>query len=233
MGVGAAVSTRTLNDGADPFEVVVLEAAEPSRLVLFSVGGGGDPRRHLPLLQCLAAHGATVIAPRFERLAAGAPGAEELRPRARRLGLALASEQGVGLPVFGVGHSIGAAMLLVLAGAEAWTLSRERLTAPSGIRMRRLILLAPATDFFRAPGALDRVRTPILAWAATDDRITPPSQAELLKIVQAPVEIRLAEGAGHFSFMDEPPPQSVEPLADRGAFLAGLAAEICQAVASG
>ena len=35
-----------------------------------------------------------------------------------------------------------------------------------------------------------------------------------------------ARGAGHFSFMDVPPPQTTEPLPDRAAFLAELAGEL-------
>ena len=37
-------------------------------VVLFAVGGGGDPERHRPLLDAVADRGARVIAPRFERL---------------------------------------------------------------------------------------------------------------------------------------------------------------------
>jgi pimeloyl-ACP methyl ester carboxylesterase len=229
-----AASMLRLQDGPDPFEVLILEAAKPARRVLFSVGAGGDPQRHLPLLRSLCDHGCTVVAPRFERMATPTPSAEELRLRARRLALALASARGADLPLFGAGHSIGAAMLLVLAGAEAWTRAGEPVSLPSPIAFERLVLLAPATDFFRAPGALDRVRAPLVVWAGTDDRITPPAQAEFLQAALAsrtPVELRIAQGAGHFSFMDEPPPQTIEPLADRTEFLAGLAAEIARVVA--
>ena len=38
---GNRISKRALIDGANSFEVTVLEAAEPSHIVLFSVGGGG------------------------------------------------------------------------------------------------------------------------------------------------------------------------------------------------
>ena len=41
------------------------------------------------------------------------------------------------------------------------------------------------------------------------------------------------EGAGHFSFMDNPPPSVAETLPDRPAFLASLADEIAGFVAGG
>jgi predicted dienelactone hydrolase len=86
----------------------------------------------------------------------------------------------------------------------------------------------------KAPGALDAVRVPIIAWAGTKDVITPPAQAELLRDLlghRLPVELRFVEGAGHFSFMNVPPPQTIEPLRDREAFLANLAAELVEFVA--
>jgi hypothetical protein len=47
---------------------------------------------------------------------------------------------------------------------------------------------------------------------------------------RTPVDLHIVEGAGHFSFMNEPPPMVAEPLPDREAFLADLAAEICRFV---
>lgn len=39
------------------------------------------------------------------------------------------------------------------------------------------------------------------------------------------MKLRVAAGAGHFSFMSSPPPGVAEPLVDRDGFLANLAAE--------
>jgi hypothetical protein len=39
--------------------------------------------------------------------------------------------------------------------------------------------------------------------------------------------VRRIQGAGHFSFMNVPPPNTVEPLAEREQFLARLTSEIC------
>jgi pimeloyl-ACP methyl ester carboxylesterase len=202
------MSRLSLLDGPESFETTVLEASAPARVVLFAVGGGGDPERHLALLASLAEHGFTVVAPHFQRLASPRPPGDELQTRARRLGLALDLVARPGVPVAGVGHSIGATMLLALAGGHVWLGPGQRLAIPPDGRLDRLALLAPATDFFRAPGALDGVRTPILAWAGRRDVVTPPAQAELLKDAlggRVPVEVRVVEDAGHLSFMNVPP----------------------------
>jgi pimeloyl-ACP methyl ester carboxylesterase len=135
----------------------------------------------------------------------------------------------LGSTVVGVGHSIGATVLLALAGGQLWMRPGDRLHIGRDERLRKLVLLAPAIDFFRAPGALDDVRTPILAWAGTKDPITPPSQAEFLKHAlqrRMPVNVHVEDGAGHFSFMNVLPPNVVDPLADRDAFLARLTSSV-------
>ncbi len=211
----------------------MLEAVNPSRIVLFAVGGGGDPERHLPLLTSLAEHGSTVVAPHFERLSSPYPTDHDLLLRGRRLNLALDSVADPDLPVAGVGHSIGTTLLLALAGAQAWTRSGQRLSIAPEQRLARLALLAPATLFFQAPGALDALSVPILAWAGTNDSVTPLTQAEFLTSAlggRVPVEVRVVEGAGHFSFMDTPPPGMAEPLLNRDAFLGRLRTEVCRFV---
>lgn len=234
--VVAEMATIALKDGLESFDVTVLDAASPSRVVLFAVGGGGNPERHGPLLSSLAELGCSVVAPHFERLAQRSPSDGDLLLRGRRLGFALDQFARPGVPVAGVGHSIGATMLLALAGGQLWMRAGSRLVMASDERLDRLALLAPATGFFRASGALDAVRTPILAWAGTQDAITPPAQATLLEHTvgrRVPVELRIVEGAGHFSFMNSPPPFATEPLANREGFLAELAEQVGQFVMRG
>jgi pimeloyl-ACP methyl ester carboxylesterase len=237
MGVGEGepgeASKRMLKDGDNSFDVTHVAPVQASHLVLFAVGGGGNPERHLPLLTSLAGHGCVVVAPHFERLTASAPTENELLLRARRLKLALDTVACPGLPVAGVGHSIGAAMLLALAGGEVWMRTRQRLEIAADTRLKRLALLAPATAFFQAPRALDAVRTPILAWAGTKDIITPPAQTEFLRHAlhgRVPVQVRVIGGADHFSFMNSPPPGMTNPLPDSEIFLADLAGEIARFV---
>lgn len=219
---------------AASFDVTMLEVERPSRVVLFAVGGGGNPERHGPLLEALAERGCSVVAPHFERLVSPVSTEDDLRLRAGRLKRALDAVARPDVPTVGVGHSLGAAVLLALAGGQLWMGPGRRLPIAPDDRIERLALMAPATGFFQAPGALDAVRVPILAWAGTKDAITPPAQAELLRDVlghRSSVELRVVEGAGHFSFMNVPPPQAIEPLPDRDAFLAKLAAELNDFVA--
>lgn len=221
-----------LPDGPASFPVTLCQSARPRRTILFAVGRGGQPGRHLPFLHHLAEQGGTVIAPHFD-LMPTIPSEEDLQTRARRLELAVQSFAPPGIPLAGVGHSIGATLLLVLAGAHAWTLSRQRVSHPTPLHFTHLAFLAPATDFFRAPGALDAVRTPITAWVGTEDAITPPRHAELLRDTlspRTPAEIRSVEGAGHFTFMHDLPPGIEDPYPDRSVFLTNLAEEVSRFV---
>lgn len=215
----------TLMDGAAAFVVSVREAAKPTGVVLFAVGRGGDPERHVPLLDAFAARGLAVVAPHFERLPTPYPSDDDLLLRARRLRMAL-SVAPQDVPVAGVGHSIGATMLLALAGAKLWKSPTGPLPIAPEPRLVRAALLAPAIGFFQAPGALDGVRGTIEAWAGTADELATPTQIEGI-CAQIGARMHAAEGAGHFSFMHVPPPATVEPLRDRDAFLAALTADLC------
>jgi pimeloyl-ACP methyl ester carboxylesterase len=156
------------------------------------------------------------------------PTDEQLLVRGRRLRLALDSVARPDVPVVGVGHSLGATTLLALAGGDVWTRPGGPLPIARDGRLTRLALMAPATGFFEAPGALDSVRVPLLVRVGDEDVVTPPAQAELLKrVLGERVDLRVAAGAGHFSFMHVPPPHVTEPLADREAFLSGLVSEVC------
>ncbi|MCF4096964.1 hypothetical protein [Maritalea mediterranea] len=65
-------------------------------------------------------------------------------------------------------------MLLVLAGATAYTLRREAIAFALNQPFTQLTLMAPALDFFRGPGALDGFDTPINLIGGARDRIVPP-----------------------------------------------------------
>ena len=221
--------TLSLADTAGSFAVTCLPAPDPAALVLFAVGGGGDPARHGPLLDHLSRRGLTVVAPHFERLAALRATSDEVLLRARRLSLALAAAERPDLPVTGIGHSIGASTLLGLAGGRLWLDAGGPLPIERELRLTRLALLAPATVCFRAPGALGEIDVPVLAIGASEDDVTPPAQTEFLHnelAGQVPVETRVIQGAGHFSFMNQPPPHVNDPLPDRDAFLELLADDL-------
>lgn len=224
------MQTKILQDGTDSFEVSVHEATIYSPVVLFAVGAGGQPERYATLLGTLAEFGCMIVAPHFDRLASPVPREEEMTLRARRLSLALDAFVKPGVNAAGVGHSIGAATLIALAGAQMW-LGRDRrvnnITPDS--RLTRLSLLAAPTDFFQAPGALDAVKVPILAWVGSEDHITPPAQTERLADAMRDwqtVGVCVTDGAGHFSFMDMVPPQTKEPLLNKQAFLKEYSSEV-------
>lgn len=206
----------------------MIEPATAERCVLFAAGRGGHPGRHDGLLQALAEGGALVIAPHFEMLPLATPTAEDLRIRGARLTAACEQLCPEALAASGVGHSIGTVILLIMAGGKATCFSGETVTAPAGRALDRLVLMTPPTAFFRPPGALDAVTTPLQLWAGGQDQITPPSHAAFLRDHLAhrlPVEFHLVEEAGHFTFMDRLPPQVSDPHPDRAALLASLARE--------
>ena len=74
----------SLVDNGEQFDVTLLEATEPVCIVLFAVGAGGNPERHLPFLTALTQLGCNIVATHFERLASPRPTNEELLLRARR-----------------------------------------------------------------------------------------------------------------------------------------------------
>ncbi|MBP2158738.1 MULTISPECIES: hypothetical protein [Asticcacaulis] len=218
-------TTRTLATGGDAFDIDVYEVRAPARTIMFAAGRGGSPARHRGLLDRLAGAGLFVVAPHFDMITSPMAGADDLRQRLKRLEKAIAAFAPDGVPIVGAGHSIGGSLLLVMAGATAWTFSRESVSATTRTDFRRLILFAPPTQFFRGPGALDGVNVPVTVWSGGRDDITPPEQATFLKDAIG-AEVRLAEDAGHFTFMDDLPPQVSDPHPDRPAFLAALVDEV-------
>jgi len=125
-------------------------------------------------------------------------------------------------------------MLLVMAGGHAQTLAGPRVSVALQINFDRLVLFTPATDSM-TPSALGSVNTPILLWAGGRDTVTPPAQAAFLKEAlesRSPVEVRLVEEAGHFTFMHELPPHVADTHPDRNAFLASLTSDVCHFVMS-
>ena len=226
---------QTLQDGVDSFEVSVHGTLTGAPVVLFAAGSGGQPDRLSTLLNTLAQSGCRVVAPHFERLASTMPQEEELTLRARRFSLALDAFVEPSAKAIGVGHSIGATILLAMAGAQMWLGPGRRVSIAPDSRLARVALLAPPTGFLQAPAALDAVRVPVLIWVGSADSITPPAQTEWLARAmrdQNTVDVRVTEGADHFSFMDIPPPHATEPLPNRHAFLREYSSEICKFVAS-
>jgi hypothetical protein len=61
--------------------------------------------------------------------------------------------------------------------------------------------------------------------------VVPPEKVLLLKQgFGTAAGMFIEDRAGHFTFMDAPPPNSVEPHPDRAAFLNDLTEQICRIV---
>lgn len=223
------MQTRILNDGTKSFNVSIIENHKNSPLVVFAAGAGGQPERYITLLNTIAEYGFVVIAPHFKPLASPFPDEDELILRARQISLAVDEFIQPGSTLSGVGHSIGGAILLALAGAGMWLgPDRPVKNIHQDIRLRCISLLAPPTDFFQAPGSLKGVNLPIQAWVGSKDNITPPSQIKRLAHlpIDSQADIKIVEGAKHFSFMDVPPPHIMEEMTNKQEFLNEYSSEV-------
>jgi len=138
------------------------------------------------------------------------------------------------------GHSMGGFAALATGGGQPWSMSRVPLGTVADERVRAAVLLAPAIDWYCAPGALDGVRIPLLTMVGEHDPVTPAERVrEVLRALPAAVSLTLdvVPGAGHFAFITPFPaemrrpefPPSVDPPGfDREAFHATLPARIAR-----
>ena len=212
-----------INDNTT-LDALLLKPINPTRAVLFAVGSGGNPERHYSFLHSLYENGCLVIAPYFERLKSTFASEEELRLRATFLKKALDAIEHMSLPIIGIGHSIGATLLLAMSGEEMWLKSGIQCQIEFDSRLNKLILFAPPTDFFRAPHALKAVSIPLQIWVGSIDLITPVKHVELIieELPASLLDIHVIEGAGHFSFMNDLPPNIIDTMPNRENFLLEL-----------
>jgi predicted dienelactone hydrolase len=120
-----------------------------------------------------------------------------------------------------VGNSMGGYTALAIAGGIPTSFPQEspdrqlrRIDVDPDPRVKALVLLAPATAWFMAAGALHGVRIPILLWTAEKDSYTPEFHAQIVK-AGAPdpalIEHSIAANAGHFSFLSPFPDAMTNP----------------------
>src|SRR5579863_2261480 len=186
-----------------PFEMSVAmnaPAAGAFPLVVISHGSGGSPMSHRTLAAHLARNRFVVAMPEH-------PGNNrnnnELvdtidnltnRPRHIRgvIDWAFASEAfGSSLlpdAVAIIGQSMGGYTALAVAGGIPTSFPREspdreprQIEVEPDPRVKALVLLTPATPWFMAAGALNRVRVPILLWTAEKDEHTPTFHGDIVK----------------------------------------------------
>jgi predicted dienelactone hydrolase len=194
-----------------PYTIDVARDAEQAQgrfpLVVISHGTGGSHLVYRTLARYLARRGFVVACPehpRNNRNNNELGGTDEIlvnRPRHLRIVMDWAGSDEVAV----IGHSLGGYTGLAVAGGAPFE--------PDG-RVKALVLLAPATVWFMAPGALERVRVPILMLTAEKDPHTPPLHADIvLRGVRdrSLVEHRVVENAGHFSFLSPFPEGMMSP----------------------
>lgn len=110
-----------------------------------------------------------------------------------------------------IGHSLGGYTALAAAGGVPTSFPHED---PDGLpklievipdpRIGSLVLLAPASVWYREKGSLNAVNIPILMLDAEKDPYTPPFHAQIILggvPDQERIIYRTVENAGHFSFL--------------------------------
>ena len=248
---------RTESIGPYTLDVALDAPIEPGPfpLVLISHGTGGSPLTHRLLAHSLARNGFVVGLPRHhanhrdDNSWHNTPANLVARPRHLSRAIdALFAEFGAALRpdwVALIGHSLGGYTALALAGGQPGSLPHEQSdgmpqpipTTPDA-RVRTLVLLAPATVWYRAADALRNVRLPILLLMGEKDEWTPDFHAQIVLNGVADRELithRIAEKAGHYSFLSPFPAERVSsafppsqdpPGFDRVRFQGELQAEI-------
>ena len=226
-------------------------------LVVISHGSGGTPFTHRDLALHLARAGcvaALVQHPgncRADDSLSGTVANLENRPRHLHVVIdAALTDPIVGAHVAPrgvtiIGHSMGGYTALAVAGGKPTSLAQE---SPNGAavtvpvrrdaRVSALVLLAPATPWFMARGALADVDVPILMRTGERDMLTTAFHAQVVASgLQDPAQLDhlVVANAGHFAFLSPYPPEMVSPAIppsqdppgfDRAAYLPVLFDEI-------
>ncbi|RUT33670.1 alpha/beta hydrolase [Paenibacillus zeisoli] len=214
-------------DRLGPYPLELARDADPLEgrfpLVLISHGTGGSPLNYRTLARHLARNGFIVGLPEhpYNNRNDNSLGntVQNLTNRPRHLRMAvdwffednlfkrMVEPDAVSL----IGHSLGGYTALAAAGGVPTSLPHED---PDGLpklievipdpRIQSLVLLAPATVWYREEGALRAVHTPILMLDAEKDPYTPPFHAQII-LRGVPdrerITYRTIDNAGHFSFL--------------------------------
>ena len=226
-------------------------------LVVVSHGTGSTPWLHRDLAAHLARTGFVVALiqhpgnNRGDDSLAGKAVNLENRPRHVRLAIDAAFADDVvgrhlshgGVAV--IGHSLGGYTALAVAGGKPSSFPWETPDGTAGplaverdARVRALVLLAPATAWFMADGALADVDVPILMRSGEKDAHAEPFHARIVEqSIRDPKRLdhAVVANAGHFAFVSPYPPEMQDPAIppsqdpegfDRAAYLPILFDEI-------
>lgn len=146
-----------------------------------------------------------------------------------------------------IGHSMGGYTALAVAGGVPASFPREspdgrsrQIRVTPDRRVRALVLLAPASYWFREAGALKGVDVPILMLTGEKDELMPYPYHHARIIMdgvpdRTKVRCRVVKNAGHFSFLSQFPesmtnaafpPSQDPPGFDRAKFLPEMNNEV-------
>ncbi|MDQ0723491.1 putative dienelactone hydrolase [Paenibacillus sp. W4I10] len=232
-------------------------------LVLISHGTGSSPFVYRTLARHLARNGFIVGMPehpynnRNDNSLEGTVQNLAYRPRHLRLAIDwfFENDQANGkiMPdnVSVIGHSMGGYTALAAVGGIPASFAHESSDGQSRTleivqdpRIKSLVLLAPASVWFRADGALSAVNLPILMLDAEKDPYTPSFHAQIIiggVADQNKIHYKTIENAGHFSFLSpfpksmllpSFPPSQDPPGFDREQFHVWLNVEVLQFLSS-
>jgi predicted dienelactone hydrolase len=222
------VSNGSATVGPYTFAVTLDAPMAPGRhpLCVVSHGGGGSHLLYRSIASHLAECGWIVVCPehpydnRNDRSRVNTDQAARDRPRhlAHTIDALLAHETWgahIGAECIGaVGHSMGGFAALALGGGQPWSMQRVPLHTITDPRIRAAVLLAPAIEWFGAPGALDGVRIPLLTMVGEHDPVTPAERVQhVLRALPptVPLTLEVVPGAGHFAFITPFPPPMRRP----------------------
>lgn len=184
-------------------------------LVLISHGSGGTHILYRTIAMHLARHGYIVAIPehpgnnRIDNSLYGTVDNLVNRPRHVRLVLdAVVADAELGASAQTdnaavIGHSMGGYTALAVAGGLP-SKDGKPVEVETDARVQALVLLAPATAWYQAEGALRHVNLPILLLTGEHDDITPQWHADLVLTGVANrqrVDFHVIDNAGHFSFL--------------------------------
>lgn len=198
-------------------------------LVVISHGTGGTHLGYLTIAQFLAEHGYIVAMPehygnnRNNNDLQGTLENLEVRPRHVSLAIDVLSSDSMlqnhlNNEVAIIGHSMGGYTALAVAGGEPWSENREKVNVVPDQRVKALVLLAPATQWYTPDGSLANVTSPILMLTAEHDQPLPlgwhkrTSDLVLNQILNKEhITFCVVENSGHFSFLSPFPHEMTSP----------------------
>ncbi|MBD0380085.1 alpha/beta hydrolase family protein [Paenibacillus sedimenti] len=218
-----------------PYLLELARDAEPMGgrfpLIIISHGTGGSPLVYRTLARHLARNGFIVGMPehpynnRNDNSLEGTVQNLAYRPRHLSMAIDWFFENKIFTDklrlnaVSVIGHSLGGYTALAAAGGMPISFPHEssdgkpqHIEVTPDNRIKTLVLLAPASVWFRAEGALRAVNLPILMLDAEKDPYTPPFHAQIILGGVADlkkIQYRTVENAGHFSFLS-PFPESMK-----------------------